>query len=110
MSKAYLRGTGQRREASEWLSNERTKETIRHLSRSTGIPVDLLVDVISTGKNDQRGTWIHPRLATRFAIWVSDDTGLTVDQIRTALSEGAISQADLENRPLFKDSLNNLLK
>lgn len=33
------------------------------LSRSTGIPVDLLVQKIVTGVNENRGTWVHPLVA-----------------------------------------------
>ena len=35
LAKAYKNQTGKRRDASEWLSNKRTKESINHLSRQT---------------------------------------------------------------------------
>lgn len=77
MSKAYFSGTGQRRDVSEWLSNERTKETIKHLSLKTGIPAFKLVEAVP---GRYGGTWIHPKLAVRFAIWLSDDFGYLVEQ------------------------------
>lgn len=80
LSNAHKQATSQRREPSEWLDNQRTKQTLEHLSRSTGIPVDLLVITVVTGKNANRGTYIHPRLAVRFGIWLSDDFGFLVEQ------------------------------
>ena len=80
LSNAHRQATGQRREPSEWLNNQRTKQTLEHLSRSTGIPVDLLIVTVTTGKNENRGTYIHPRLAVRFGIWLSDDFGFLVEQ------------------------------
>lgn len=80
LSNAHKQATGQRREPSEWLDNQRTKQTLEHLSGSTGIPVDLLTVTVTTGKNENRGTYIHPRLAVRFGIWLSDDFGFLVEQ------------------------------
>lgn len=79
LSKAHWQLTGIRREPSEWLSNKRTKDTLGHLSRSTGIPVDLLAEVITDGVNDSRGTYLHPKLAVRFGIWLSDEFGFAVE-------------------------------
>lgn len=79
MSKGYLEQTGQRRDVSEWLSNSRTKNTLQHLSSKTGIPVAALFTRVSGGTPDKQGTWIHPRLATRFAMWLSDDFGLMIE-------------------------------
>jgi len=39
------------------------------LSRSMGIPIDLLTTVKTTGRNEERGTWIHPRAAISLARW-----------------------------------------
>jgi KilA-N domain len=77
MSKAHHAGTGQRRDISEWLSNARTQESIKHLSLKTGIPVFKLID---TKPGRYGGTWIHSKLATRFAIWLSDEFGYLVEE------------------------------
>lgn len=73
LSNAHEERTGERREPYEWLNSARIRKTLQHLSGSTGIPVDLLVVVIKNGPNKYRGTYIHPRLSTRYAIWLSDD-------------------------------------
>ncbi|MGL5076128.1 MAG: KilA-N domain-containing protein [Waterburya sp.] len=91
MSKAHLEATGTRRDASDWLRLERTKETMNHLSTVTGIPVTDLVETnkgnktksdtgIPVSLNYEQGTFIHPKLAVRFGIWLSDDFGLAVEE------------------------------
>ena len=56
-----------------YVSNYRTQEYIQeleaHLQGSAGIPADL-IRTITTGPNDHRGTWIHPRLAVDLARWI----------------------------------------
>lgn len=75
MCKVYLAKTGERRQVSEWLSNNRTKQTIKHLSEKTGIPANLMTERVRGV-----GTWIHPRLAIRFGIWLDDDFGFMVEE------------------------------
>jgi hypothetical protein len=105
LSNAHRITTGQRREPAEWLSNQRTRETIDHLSRSTGIPVDLLVVVVSTGPNQARGTYIHPNLSVRYAIWLSDEFGFLVEQwVQEWLSSGRSPLADID-RVGLRDAL-----
>jgi hypothetical protein len=49
-----------------------TKEFLNELRGSVGIPTDLdLVQSITTGPNDGRGTWVHPQVAIDFARWAS---------------------------------------
>jgi hypothetical protein len=44
------------------------------LSGSVQIPTDQLIQVNeSTGSNESRGTWGHPKVAIRFAQWCSDE-------------------------------------
>lgn len=87
LSKAFLAKTGTHRKPSHWLENARTQETIRHLAGSSGIPDDRLVVLIKGGPNEHRGTYLHPRLAIRFAIWLDDDFGLVVEDFITAHSQ-----------------------
>lgn len=84
LSKAYLSKTGKIRKPSHWLENARTQETIRHLAGSAGIPSDHLVVTVKSGPNERRGTYLHPRLAIRFAIWLDDDFGLAVEDFIAA--------------------------
>lgn len=80
MAKGHRERTGQRKDVADWLRLNRTKETLEHLSTVTGIPVTALYQVFQGGNDqEQQGTWIHPRLAVRFGMWLSDDFGLTVE-------------------------------
>ena len=58
-----------------------TAENIEDLSRSVGIATDLskpMIDIIKTGPNNQRGSWIHPDLAVHLAMWLSPKFGIQV--------------------------------
>ena len=54
-----------------YLENKSTREYLETLSRSVGIPTDLLIQTINTGLNENRGTWIHPKVAINLGQWVS---------------------------------------
>jgi hypothetical protein len=65
----------------EWFTyarSERTKEYLQALQGSPQICGDL-VATITTGPNDQRGTWIHPRLAVDLARWISAPFAVWMD-------------------------------
>ena len=52
----------------------RTKRYKRHSTRvaaSTGIPVDLLVQTLTDVRNEERGTWAHPKIVWHLAMWCS---------------------------------------
>jgi len=80
LTQAHRQSTGQRRDVANWLNNKRVQETVSHLSVVTGIPVTGLYQVVQGGTPEKQGTWIHPKLATRFAMWLSDDFGLMVEE------------------------------
>lgn len=75
---------------------ESTKEYLEGFSRYTGIPVDLLVVTITTGKNEHRGTWTHPEIAIDAAKWINVDFRIwanqTLREVMTAQSIQAPSQ------------------
>jgi KilA-N domain len=77
---AYQRASGKRRDVSEWLSNKRTEESLQHLSAKTGIPVNQLYQVFRGSPENGGGTWLHPRLAVRFGMWLSDEFGYMVEE------------------------------
>jgi len=80
LTQAHKQSTGQRRDVANWLSNKRVQETVDHLSANTGIPVNQLYQVFQGSPDNGGGTWLHPKLATRFAMWLSDDFGLMVEE------------------------------
>jgi len=79
LATAHKQATGKRKDVANWLENKRTQETLQHLSCVTSIPVTALYQVIQGGIPENQGTWLHPKLSTRFAIWLSDDFGFEVE-------------------------------
>lgn len=59
------------REFKHYNENRTSREFRQELAKSVGIPADHLVQVISTGPNALRGTWVHPRIAVHLAQWLS---------------------------------------
>lgn len=66
-----------------WADYRRLKTTgefIQELGGSMGIPIDLLAQTIMTGRNELRGTWVHPQLAIHLAQWLSARFAVQVTQ------------------------------
>lgn len=80
LAKAYFEKTGIRRDTHEWLRSKRTQESLEHLSTKLNIPVSELVRVVKGGFDRQQGTYVHPRMSVRFAIWLSDEIGFIVEE------------------------------
>jgi hypothetical protein len=96
LAKAYEAKTGTRRDVGHWLEQKRTKETLQHLSTETGIPVSSLIDARRGGSAPvSQGTWIHPRLAIRFGIWLSDEFGFAIERIVLQWVSGGGTKAKL---------------
>ena len=55
----------------DWFRLDNTKSFLEILGGSAGYPADLLIQNILRGKNESRGTWVHPRLAVNIAQWIS---------------------------------------
>lgn len=62
------------------------------LSRSTGIPIDLLVLTIIDGDIYRRGTWVHPQVAINLGQWCSPEFAVAVAQFVNAWATGALTQ------------------
>ena len=73
MCKAYGR------QWSHYMENARTSQYLQALSTSLGIPRDLLIQSITTGANELRGTWVHPRLAIDLARWLHPEFAVWMD-------------------------------
>jgi hypothetical protein len=76
LCKAHRQKTGERKDPSEWFSNKSAQSALAKLSEITGIPV---INLIQQKTGRYGGTWIHPRLAVRFAMWLSEDFSLQVE-------------------------------
>lgn len=59
---------------------QHTREFLAALSRSMGNPIDQFVVSVTTGANDQRGTWVHPQVAIHLAQWLSAEFAVQVSQ------------------------------
>ena len=74
-----------------YLENQTTKEFIKELSRSIGIPIDLLIQKITTGTNENRGTWVHPDLAVNLGQWLSPKFAVWVSRLVNEWNRGNVS-------------------
>lgn len=89
LATAYRKATGKKRDVPDWLENKRVQETLKHLSSNTGIPVFELYQVFQGAPDTGGGTWLHPKLSVRFAIWLSDDFGFEVENwVEQWMTEG----------------------
>jgi len=48
------------------------------LSRSAGIPADLLIQTVMYWPNERRGTWVHRRVAVHLATWCNPELAVRV--------------------------------
>jgi hypothetical protein len=105
LTKAYEAGTGIRKDVRDWLITERAKSYIQYLSEKTGIPVFSLIEQ-KQGRNGR--TWLHPKLATPFATWLSVEYEFQVsewvEQWMTTGQNPVWSQAD-SDRVEYRDAL-----
>lgn len=89
LTTAHRKATGKKRDVSDWLNNKRVQETIKHLSSKTGIGGYELYQVFQGSPDNGGGTWLHPKLSVRFAMWLSDDFGFQVENwVEQWMTEG----------------------
>lgn len=63
-----------------YLEIEPTKEFLKELERSIALPIDVLVSKVMTGRNELRGTWVHPQVAINLAQWLSPKFAVQVTE------------------------------
>ena len=88
------------RKFGNWLENKTSKELVRAVATSSGIPDDETMILVKGGQTPEtRGTYVHHRLAPHIASWISPEFGLIVSDIVTdhhirklAEQEGTIAQ------------------
>ena len=87
-----------------WFQNEKTKDFLKILSTHTKIPADKLTDVRKGGndKNNQ-GSWVHPRVLTNIAQWISPE----FDVLVTSWIE-EWKALKLENTKKYIDAIENI--
>lgn len=60
--------------------NQTTKDFLEALQRSPQIRGNPVIVSVTTGSNDQRGTWVHPQVAINLAQWLSPEFAVQVSQ------------------------------
>jgi hypothetical protein len=63
-----------------YIATNPTKEYLKELSLDMKLPVPQLVEVKRGGRYDQQGTWVHPRVATHLAMWLSPKFAVKVSK------------------------------
>ena len=98
-----------------YYENKTTKEFLNELSRSIGIPIDLLVEQVTTGANESRGTYIHPQVAINLGQWLSPKFAVKVSKWisdwmnnKTSTNKTVVSMIDLSNPADVIRGLNDL--
>lgn len=84
-----------------YLHNQETKDYLAELSRSAGIPANLLVVKRNTGVNDERGTWVHPKVAIHLAQWLSPQFAVFVTNIMMEWFSGAYERRKTKEEELL---------
>lgn len=80
------------KEYSNWFKNSKTNEFLDELEGSLLIRRDLLIHINIEGNNENRCTWVHPRVAIHIAQWVSPKFAVIVTGwVQTLLSTGNVS-------------------
>lgn len=83
-----------------YFANKTTQEFLAALSRSIGIPIDLLVQVKADGPNILRGTWVHRRVAIHLAQWCNPDFAVQVSAwVEDLLTKGRVEIQPPQSRP-----------
>jgi len=87
---AMCKATGKRFGDYKRLKN--TKEFFSVLSGYVGIPTDLIIQIINTGANEKRGTWIEPHASINLAQWCSPEFAVMVTEwIFELLTKGSVT-------------------
>jgi hypothetical protein len=74
-----------------YYENRSTRKLLDGLSRSIGIPIDQLVQTVTTGPNVHRGTWVHRRVAIDLARWCSVDFAVMMNGwVEELLTKGRV--------------------
>ncbi|MEI7838730.1 MAG: KilA-N domain-containing protein, partial [bacterium] len=93
----------------DWNRLSKTRTFLEVISRSTGIPADLLINM-NTGGNGERHTWVHPQVAINIAQWISTEFELQVkkniDELKIKEQKQLqISNLDLGNGFIIENRL-----
>jgi|688.fasta_scaffold139254_2 hypothetical protein len=81
-----------KREFFKWNEIERSKKFVQVLGKKLELTREQLIESVTTGLNEDRMTWVHPRIAIQIAQWVSPEFALNVSEwVEKLLSTGSVS-------------------
>jgi hypothetical protein len=98
----------------DWLKNKSSIELINKLAFRLALKITDILIMVKDGDNEYRGTYVHRKLITHFASWISADTALKVSDIveeyikreqKKIIDEQAIENMSLKE--IMKKLLNN---
>nr|QZX43509.2 KilA-N domain-containing protein [Mimivirus sp.] len=89
-----------------WLPNKHSKELIKEVAKLAGIPADHVIEKVSKGLNEIRGSYAHPKLIPHIASWCSCEFALKVSDIINSFVFNEFKKESDE----YKDKMNNVVK
>ena len=103
--------TAGKKKFNDWYRLHKTKEFIKQLSSSAGIPAVELIKQ-NTGGNGERHTWVHPQVAINIAQWISPQFDVKVSAwVLEVMMSGKIDITNTKSyRELQEDNKNKQLK
>jgi hypothetical protein len=90
------------KKSNDYFRLDQTNEYLTTLSMSINIPIAQLIEKIMTGLNENRCTWVHPRVAIHLAQWISPQFAVKISEW---IEEWYASAA---NHTRFLHEINNL--
>ncbi len=84
-----------------WKQQDTSEQYLQAVSERIGIPIGSLVQSVTNGPRNSRGTWAHPRIALRIAQWCSPNFAAQVDEWLEAWIRGDVG-LDLNSRSIIR--------
>lgn len=87
-----------------WKESDSAEQYLQAVSERIGIPIGSLVQSVTNGPRNKRGTWAHPRIALRIAQWCSPEFAAQVDEWLELWIRGEIG-LNLNTRTMLRQLL-----
>jgi len=100
----------------DWQRLKSTDAYLQALERSVGFPTDQLIQIVNDGSNDERGTWVHRKVAIRLAQWLSPELAVQVDSwVEQLMTTGKVEltehpEQELDDIAVIRQMLNTMEK
>jgi hypothetical protein len=84
----------------DWLKNKSSIELINKLAFRLALKITDILIMVKDGDNEYRGTYVHRKLITHFASWISTDTALKVSDI---VEEYLLKEEKIKHAVIIKE-------